>query len=72
MSQLSQKTEQQVVTALEAPFAAVTLSDTVKQRVDQTIERYSLGKALLELHTLAIPLCLPKPQLDQRPREDAD
>lgn len=55
--------------ALEAQYADVQLSPDVKGRIDRTIERYSLAKSLLELHTLAVPLCLPK---KKDPAEGAD
>ncbi len=63
-----------LVSALEAPYVEAVVRAEVKVKIDQTIERYSASKSLLELLVLSVPLCLElqKIEPDQRRTDDID
>ena len=59
-----------IITAWAAQYNDAELSPAVKERVDRTIERYGVGKSLLELHALSFGLLFKGMQKQTKKKTD--
>ena len=66
-------TYRKVFTALESDYVDVVAPESMRKNVNDTIEKYSLAKALLELHVLAPGLLFGvEPDEPKQDDEDSD